>query len=628
MEAESNKSKKALDFSKYYPLVFTIVFVVILFQYSFSSLESIFYDFRIKYDLGISYRDNIVVITMDEESDQFLGESFPYTYATHSRMVKRLLKDKPAIINYIVNLQDPDSERATKWIGELKKQIKDFTISGGAFRFGTTMDVWGEQLPPKSLREFGYSMSLINHDNSVFAKDDVTRRALLNISGFESLHLWTANEYRKKKNEEPIDAQTINGSYYVRESDATFTLYRYYTNPEEGKSRIKRIPFHRVMVGNFPKGFFTDKIVLVGHSYISNAADYVVTPFNSEEYKASKMFIHAEIIQSLIQNKTIVQIPRSVSNAICILIAIFLSIVISRIRPTAGLVITVLVMIGIVLISYILFVIFGLWLYLTHLILTVFVVYYIWVPFRAIGEYQRRYAIQEETKLLKKVENLKQNFISLMSHDLKTPVAKIAGMADVMLQKYGQEAEINRNLHAIIDSTKELNNFITSILDLTKIESRNVALNLVSKDINQVVTNIVDSLKYEAATKEINVTKELAPLYPIEFDMNLMKRVLSNLIENAMKYSGEGTKVEVKTWDDETWVYVRIKDNGVGIPSEDLENIFEKFYRVKNDASHTIKGSGLGLYLVKYFVELHGGMISAESEIGEGTSFLIKLKNE
>jgi len=628
MEAESNKSKKSLDFSKYYPLIFTIVFVVILFQYSFSSLEAIFYDLRVKYDIGISYRDNIVVITMDEESDQFLGENFPYTYATHSRMVKRLLKDKPAIINYIVNLQEPDSERGMKWLGDLSDQIGNFTKEGGAFRFGTSMDVWGEQLPPKGLRDFGYSMSLINQDNSVFSKDDVTRRALLNISGFESLHLWTANQYRKRRGEEEIDAQTINGSYYVRESDATFTLYRYYTNPEEDKGRIKKIPFHRVMVGNFPKGFFTDKIVLIGHSYISNASDYVLTPYNTEDYRASKLFIHAEIIQSLIQNKTVVQIPRKVSNFLAILIAIVLSIVISRIRPTAGLGITLLMMVGIILVAYLLFCLFGLWLYVTHLILTVFVVYYIWVPFRAIGEYQRRYAIQEETKLLKKVENLKQNFISLMSHDLKTPVAKIAGMADVVLRKYGSEEDINKNLNSIIDSTKELNNFITSILDLTKIESRDVTLNLVSKDINQVVTTIVDSLKYEAANKEITVETELAPLYPIQFDLNLLKRVLSNLIENAIKYSGERTTVSVKTWDDESWVYVEIKDNGVGIPEEDLENIFEKFYRVKNDASHTIKGSGLGLYLVKYFVDLHGGDISAESAFGEGTTFLIKLKNE
>jgi signal transduction histidine kinase len=256
------------------------------------------------------------------------------------------------------------------------------------------------------------------------------------------------------------------------------------------------------------------------------------------------------------------------------------------------------------------------------------VVYYIWVPFRAIGEYQRRYAIQEEAKLIKKVENLKQNFISLMSHDLKTPVAKIAGMADVMVQKYKGNDDLSRDLTSIIDSTKELNKFITSILDLTKIESRNLTLNKQSKDINKIIEDVIDGLRFEAAEKNIRFDKNLSPLYPIEVDATLMVRVISNLIENAIKYSGEESTVSVNTWDDEKWVYVEIKDNGVGIAPEDLENIFEKFYRVKNDASHKIKGTGLGLYLVKYFVELNGGQIAATSTVGEGTTFTIKLKNE
>lgn len=84
----------------------------------------------------------------------------------------------------------------------------------------------------------------------------------------------------------------------------------------------------------------------------------------------------------------------------------------------------------------------------------------------------------------------------------------------------------------------------------------------------------------------------------------------------------------VKTWDDADWVYIEVRDNGVGVSEEDIQHIFDKFYRVKNDSTHAIKGSGLGLYLVKYFIELHNGSISAQSKLGEGTSFIIKLKNE
>jgi signal transduction histidine kinase len=260
-------------------------------------------------------------------------------------------------------------------------------------------------------------------------------------------------------------------------------------------------------------------------------------------------------------------------------------------------------------------------------VLTIFTVYYIWVPFRAIGEYQRRYAIQEETKMLKQVDNLKQNFISLMSHDLKTPVAKIAGLADILHTQYQNSPDQSKNIKSIIDSTHDLNKFITSILDLTKIESQNLNLRIVSKDINKIIEGIIGKLKFEAGNNEVSIQSDLAPLYPISIDAELLNRVISNLIENAIKYSGKGSVVSVKTWDDEKWVWVEIKDNGIGIAEVDLQHIFDKFYRVKNDQTHVIKGSGLGLYLVKYFIELHQGEITCTSKIGEGTTFTIKLKN-
>ncbi len=230
--------------------------------------------------------------------------------------------------------------------------------------------------------------------------------------------------------------------------------------------------------------------------------------------------------------------------------------------------------------------------------------------------------------MLKKVDRLKQNFISLMSHDLKTPVAKIAGIADILSVQYPNEPRQKELLNDIVSSTKELNNFITSILDLTKIESRNITLRLQSKDINNLIESSVDKLKFEANEQNMKIDKDLDPLYPINIDPVLINRVLSNLIGNAIKYAGEGSVVTVRSWDDPEWVHVEIRDNGKGMKEEDLEYIFDKFYRVKNDDSHKIKGSGLGLYLVKYFIELHHGAISVASKVGEGTTFTIKLKNE
>ncbi len=616
------------DLSDYYPLFFTLIFVTILFQYPLSSLESIFYDLKVRWDFGIKPTPEIVIVTMDEESDDYLGDTYPYTYATHSRFLQRLLSSQPKIVDYLARMPEVTKDDQT-YFENFKNSLKQFDSQGGKINFGTELDeTVGEILPPEGLRDFNYSLAQINIDNSTFSKDDVVRRAIFNVSGEESFHLATANQYRQMIGKNILNVPDVLGAYYNDEADANFVLFRYASSPIYSEFKYKTIPFHRVLVGNFNPDIFKGKVVLIGPNYISQRDNFYLTPFNQEEYKAPKLIIHANIIDSFIQNKTIKMIPRMVSNILAFVLGIILSILISKLKPKDGLIITILMLVSILLISYLLFVLLGFWLYTAHLVVTVFVVYYIWIPFRAIGEYQRRFAIQEEAKILKKVEKLKQNFLSLMSHDLKTPVAKIAGVADNLYHQNSNNPEIREKSQLIIDSTKELNKFISSILDLTKIESSNFGLNKISKDVNSIVETVVKDLSFSSSQKEVTVKKDLSPLYPIQIDVTLITRVISNLVENAIKYSGQGSAVSVRTWDDEKWVYIEISDNGAGIPPEELSNIFEKFYRIKNDANHSIKGTGLGLYLVKYFVELHGGTISVESIVGKETKFLVKLLNQ
>ena len=616
-----------LEYNNLYPLFFTLIFIMILIQYSFHSLDAIFYDLWTRSDFATRDKNQIVVVTIDEESDQFLGEVYPYTYATHTRFLKKLISDNPLGVGYLTPFYEPETESDFEDINEFKSLILDFKSESRFFRIGTNKDAWGEQVPPIEIRDLGYSLALLNKDGTVFAKDNVTRRAILNISGEDSFHLWMANKFQKIARRPVYDATSFKGSYYDLESDATFAMFRFASNPNQVQIG-QTIPFHRVVVGNFPKDFFRDKIVLIGSSYLSNPEDFIFTPFGKELSKAPKLMVHSQILQSLMNYNTVFAIPNWITDIIAVLIAIFLSYIISRVQPAKGLILTMLIMLSIFFITYITFIGFGIWFKISHIILSIFVVYYIWVPFRAIGEYQTRYAIQEETKVLKKVDKLKQNFISLMSHDLKTPVAKIAGIADILKVQYDNNAKQDELLTNIVESTKELNNFITSILDLTKIESQNWALKLESKDVNNLVEGTIDKLRFEANAKAMKIDADLSPLYPIQIDVNLINRVLGNIIGNAIKYAGHGKIINVKTWDDEDWVYIEIEDNGKGISEEDLENIFEKFYRVKDDESHKIKGSGLGLYLVKYFIELHHGVIDVESELNEGTKFLIKLKNE
>ena len=126
------KKKRVIDISKYYPLFFTVIFVVILFQYSFSAQEAIFYDLRVKWDIGTSYKDNIVLITLDDDSDRFLGESYPYTYASHSKMMERLIQDEPLLVNYFVNFLEPVTTQDQKHLGHFTETIEKFKGRGGA----------------------------------------------------------------------------------------------------------------------------------------------------------------------------------------------------------------------------------------------------------------------------------------------------------------------------------------------------------------------------------------------------------------------------------------------------------------------------------------------------------------
>lgn len=623
------KKLRELEYSSLYPLFFTVVFILILIQYSFFSLDAIFYDLWARFDIYAGKNPDVVLVVVDEESDQFLGETFPYTYASHHRFLQKVLSDTPAGVGYLIPLEnEPDTLVEQKYMQEFQLAVEEFQQQKGFFRFGTKFEMmFGEVLPVEELRSLGYSTAFLFQDNQVFARDSVVRRASLNISGEDSFHLWMANKWREGIGEQKLDANSFSGASYNAEADATFAMFKFTRSPVS-MDAYPSIPYHRVVTGNYPAGFFKGKLVLVGSQYISNADDFALTPFSKEEAKSSKLLVHANIIQALATGRTVTPAPDLLTQVLSVVIAVLLSFFISRVQPTKGLLITISLMLGTFAFGYLSFVGLSMWFKLSHMILGIFVVYYIWVPFRAIEEYQTRYTIQEEAKLLKQVDNLKQNFISLMSHDLKTPVAKIAGIADILRQQYDNTPDQKRLLDNVVQATKELNSFITSILDLTKIESQNLTLRKESKDINKLIEGIVEKLRFEVAAQEMELETELAPLYPIQVDSVLMNRVVSNLIENAIKYSGKGKTVFVKTWDDAQWVYIEIRDNGVGIKAEDLAHIFDKFYRVKNDSSHTIKGSGLGLYLVKYFIELHNGTITATSEPGTGTAFTVKLKNE
>jgi hypothetical protein len=214
----------------------------------------------------------------------------------------------------------------------------------------------------------------------------------------------------------------------------------------------------------------------------------------------------------------------------------------------------------------------------------------------------------------------------MMSHDLKTPLARIQGMTDLIKRDHNALSTAQAEaVDTIKSSSEDLVKFINTILNYTKIESQGIELHVESRDINQLVRETIKKFDFMAKSKGINFVLELEPLFSISLDPELIRQVLANLIENAIKYSPEGSKILISTEESTNGVMIQVADQGIGIPSDEISNVFMKFFRSKNAKSSTIKGSGLGLYLAKYFVELHGGEISVESSLGAGSTFSIVL---
>jgi signal transduction histidine kinase len=239
---------------------------------------------------------------------------------------------------------------------------------------------------------------------------------------------------------------------------------------------------------------------------------------------------------------------------------------------------------------------------------------------------QKNWQLEQEKKSIAQLEQLKNNFVSLISHDLKTPIAKIQAIVErLLLKEYS--LELTQDLKSLRSSSHELHRYIQSILKILRVESRDFHLNKEVTDINDLVKTVILLIKPLAQEKQIQLSDKLEPLFSIEVDSTLIQEVLSNILENAIKYTPAGGQVSITTEEIDDFILIRVVDTGEGISPEDQENVFGKFVRGKNQDLKT-KGSGLGLYLVKYFIELHGGRVLLSSQVGKGTTVELHLPTE
>ena len=228
---------------------------------------------------------------------------------------------------------------------------------------------------------------------------------------------------------------------------------------------------------------------------------------------------------------------------------------------------------------------------------------------------------------LHSTEQLRRQFVSDASHELKTPLASIKLLSDSILQTENMSSDYLREfLHDIGDEIDRLTRITEGLLDLNKFDSL-PPVELVKCDLQATVRKAAELLKITAATADVTIHLQIPDDFYVMGNADGLHQVLFNLMENAVKYNKPGGDVWVSLFRREEWTVLQVRDSGVGIPREDIKRIFERFYRVDKARSRATGGTGLGLSIVKEWVENMGGHIEVSSVYGEGSVFRILLKS-
>ncbi|PKM77194.1 MAG: hypothetical protein CVU90_08560 [Firmicutes bacterium HGW-Firmicutes-15] len=228
---------------------------------------------------------------------------------------------------------------------------------------------------------------------------------------------------------------------------------------------------------------------------------------------------------------------------------------------------------------------------------------------------------------LKRLEQVRKDFATNVSHELKTPVTSISGFAETLLDEGGRNPDNVMEFTTIIyDEAQRLAHLIDELLELSKLESDEFNLNLQTVNINKLVSATVERMSKLAGLRSILINyAEMENILELTSDPKLIDQILMNILDNAIKYSADGDQVDIELEDLGDEVKLVVKDNGIGIPEKEIVRIFERFYRVDKARSRKTGGTGLGLAIVKHLVENLKGQVTVDSTAGKGSTFSIIL---
>jgi|Deesub1362A_J573_1020465.scaffolds.fasta_scaffold14704_3 signal transduction histidine kinase len=243
----------------------------------------------------------------------------------------------------------------------------------------------------------------------------------------------------------------------------------------------------------------------------------------------------------------------------------------------------------------------------------------------------KRKKAEEELKRanieLKKIDKLKMQFLNLASHELRTPITPIIAQLQMIRDGYFGDIteEQEKSIDMILRNTAILDRLIEDILDISRLESGTMKFAMVKANLNEILKNAVEIMKSKAMDKNISLRLKEDNIPEIVLDKDRITQVVVNLIDNAIKFTGEGGCIDIELIDDGNQAMIKVRDTGIGLKKEDQKKIFLPFEQVDSTITRHYGGSGLGLAICRGIVACHGGKIWVESEPEKGSTFIVTI---
>ncbi len=598
LEASSNR------YSRFAISLTTVALAFFFLSFGFHSLNGILVDSYFR-TLGAKRPYPGIALLAFDSGPAWGGDVFLPAEAL-ALLISRISAQKPRAIGLLADLNEQhysaaDLQRVVSAIDPAVPLFVGYLDEMGLDRPAPT--VFGDRLT--------YSPGLVSRDSFNYGADSVSRRVMAQIDHVPTFYARLAT-FVRGSTPDRLESLSSSRHAFIRWQGGPGT---YVTH--SAWSLLSPAP---------PDLNLGGKIVLVGQVRRTRPTqDAILTPYSRRLGDTTVLEGAAHGLVTLIRDDGLRRLPGWAVALLTLAVGLLTVNLVSSLSPVRGVLFMFAFLFALWATGWAMLRWGDWWLDLAHPAVMAVAGYYLVVPFRLGMEYRKRWHFQQRSEMMAQLETLKSNFLSLVSHDLKTPIARIQGNAELLLESPQLEAKQRKGLTTIVATTEQMSDYVETVLDLNRVESGQLQIRLESRDINVTLQEVLDEKRVLAQEKGIELRSELEPLFTVRYDVRLMRRVIGNLIENAIKYSPENSTITVVSLESDGQVRVEVRDQGIGIPEAEQARVFEKFYRAEGVTQTGIKGTGLGLYLVKYFVELHKGGVSLKSELGKGSTFSVSL---